>query len=621
MLSLLALLWSFSCLRAQEASGSPADSLLAIGDSLGAYQLLDSLSSRLVYRDQAKAMIYARQALEIAKRLDDPEPQVRQLLHISEIYFVVSEFPRSLEYALQAEQIALKENVEAQMGNLYNSIGNIFFMQENGKMALENWEKALAYRRKMGMEGAVAGSLNNIAKELVNQKDYDKAQLYLEEARKINRKNGNWTWEVFNLMNFQELYLAREDYAAARSYAQEGLSLAAQKGFTDATLVFLVCLANLDELEGRKEAAYSRYLAALETPISPGNQEPYLEALSEAARLAQEKGDFQKAVQLQDRHLHLQDSLHDEEIKGELANVEIANELIAQSQAEEFARKEQEMARQSELKKTQLRSYIYLLGLGIVLVGSGGLLFGYLQKRKRNRDLSDLVQVRTQHLQASNEQLNTFIYKSSHELYGPVKSLQGLLTLAREHPSEAQGAIGLMSEKVGQLDAELRSLIQTMELRNGAASPSRLDLGEEIRAAIESLSIQPGFGDMAFRVEGAGGMALLADHWTLQVLLRNVLDNALHFRKREGPGTCAITVRQGEGEVRIGVQDDGIGISEEASAKAFDMFYKGSPQSPGSGLGLYNAALAARKLGGSIAIEPSQEGGTVLHITLPQRAL
>lgn len=595
-------------LLAQGDSPEPADSLLSVGDTARAFATLDSISSSLRYVDQARAMVYAKRALGLARGQKDLANETRCLLRISEIHFIVSDFPPSLEFALLAEQKALEGNLTDELGNVYNSIGNIFFMQAESERALENWEKSLAYRRKYSPKGAVAGSLNNIAKELTKQKRFSQAEAYLKEAREINQEINNWRWEIFNLMNFHELELMQDHLKAARDYAEEGLELSQEHNYKDGELFFQIYLAQLEEKEGRKDAALKRFREILVLPPRPGSIEGYTEALHDAAQLAREKGAYQEAMAFQDKYIRLHDSLHQDEIQGELANIEVVNAILAHDREVEFQRKKEEQAKEEELKRARLMSFIYLLSIVALLLGAGGLLYSYLQKRKSNSQLTQLVQERTRHLQASNEQLNTFIYKSSHDLYGPVKSMQGLLQLVRQDPSGSDEAISLMGQKVTQLETELRNLIQTMELRNGQVNPQPLALRAEVDAVIDMVQGTNGASEVSFHNDIPSELGLVSDQWTLRVALRNLLENAVHFRSPERDAVCKVAVEQLPDGLQFVVTDNGSGVPEQAREKVFEMFFKASPISPGSGLGLYNARLAAEKLGGKISAQKAEVG-------------
>jgi signal transduction histidine kinase len=69
----------------------------------------------------------------------------------------------------------------------------------------------------------------------------------------------------------------------------------------------------------------------------------------------------------------------------------------------------------------------------------------------------------------------------------------------------------------------------------------------------------------------------------------------------------------------ISFTDNGIGIDEENLLRVFEMFYRASEQSDGSGIGLYIVKNAVDKLGGKISVQSKCGVGTRFHIVLPNK--
>lgn len=72
-------------------------------------------------------------------------------------------------------------------------------------------------------------------------------------------------------------------------------------------------------------------------------------------------------------------------------------------------------------------------------------------------------------------------------------------------------------------------------------------------------------------------------------------------------------------EVNITVEDNGIGIAKEYLSKIFDMFYRATEKSDGSGLGMYFVKQSIDKLEGFTNVESEEGVGTVFKISLPNQ--
>jgi signal transduction histidine kinase len=99
--------------------------------------------------------------------------------------------------------------------------------------------------------------------------------------------------------------------------------------------------------------------------------------------------------------------------------------------------------------------------------------------------------------------------------------------------------------------------------------------------------------------------------------LSNLISNALKYKNRNAEECfLEITFRKQEGKHLIQIKDNGIGISKENQAKVFDMFFRATLQSTGSGLGLYIVKETVEKLGGTIAVDSVPDQSTAFIVTL-----
>ncbi|MCD6331237.1 MAG: PAS domain S-box protein, partial [Thermoplasmata archaeon] len=100
--------------------------------------------------------------------------------------------------------------------------------------------------------------------------------------------------------------------------------------------------------------------------------------------------------------------------------------------------------------------------------------------------------------------------------------------------------------------------------------------------------------------------------------ISNIVWNAIIHSKADKIGIC---VEENEKWVKINIEDNGIGISDEIKQKIFDMGYKGK-ESKGSGLGLYLTKRIIENMGGKIEVKDRLENGKrkgiIFQICLPK---
>ncbi len=126
-------------------------------------------------------------------------------------------------------------------------------------------------------------------------------------------------------------------------------------------------------------------------------------------------------------------------------------------------------------------------------------------------------------------------------------------------------------------------------------------------------------GDVELNVEGGGaGRALLVDRLQIELVLRNLLANALEAVAHEPPGKKRVTVsaEAANGSVIFSVRDSGPGVSPAARERLFEPF--STSTSSGMGLGLAISRAIAEAHGGSLAAEHTGHGE--FHLVLPEKS-
>jgi signal transduction histidine kinase len=104
----------------------------------------------------------------------------------------------------------------------------------------------------------------------------------------------------------------------------------------------------------------------------------------------------------------------------------------------------------------------------------------------------------------------------------------------------------------------------------------------------------------------------------VSVILNNLLSNSIKYHD-ENKQDRYIEVRTTDSgnECVITVEDNGIGITREFHDRIFNMFFRASEKSVGSGLGLYIARETVQKLNGAITYTSPEGAGSAFRVTIP----
>lgn len=268
-----------------------------------------------------------------------------------------------------------------------------------------------------------------------------------------------------------------------------------------------------------------------------------------------------------------------------------------------------------------------LLFLIFVSLGSYGL--GMNIRDKRKKILEKLVQKRTEELEKANAELklrNTeldrFVYSASHDLSSPLKSILGLINVAKlENPEENQlKYLNMMQKSVDKLESFIEEVIQYS--RNARLSVRYDDYQFEtfVNDILQGFQYITNYDKITFEIEDNTGKPIRTDGMRLKIALNNLISNAIKFHNVDSEETPTIKIKRNIvlDEDVISVEDNGRGIQSEYTEKVFEMFFRGTEEIPGSGLGLYILKEIVNRLEGTVTVKSKVGKGTTFTIMLPR---
>lgn len=220
-----------------------------------------------------------------------------------------------------------------------------------------------------------------------------------------------------------------------------------------------------------------------------------------------------------------------------------------------------------------------------------------------------------------NEELRFFFYKASHDLRGPVKSILGLTTIMRmnnwsENLPLITSHIDASARKADHLIYDLDRLANVIE---GPLQEAPINFNAIIHKVRKRQHER--FPDMVNKTKFTIKVSDDNCHshlFLLELILDKLIENAVIFTApfREEP-QIEISIEHVKESLKIKVRDNGIGIEPKRIPQIFDMFYKGTEASQGSGLGLYIARLAVDRLKGRILVKSIDRKESVFTVLIP----
>jgi len=245
-----------------------------------------------------------------------------------------------------------------------------------------------------------------------------------------------------------------------------------------------------------------------------------------------------------------------------------------------------------------------------------------IENQIKTEKLAHVVNEKNLSLEKTNEELDRFVYSTSHDLRAPLASIMGLINLTElekePEPEEIKKYLGMMKDRVNNLDGFIQDIIDYS--RN-----SRVDLvliPVDLNNMVQEVILNNQFNENAVKVSISTKIELedtvIIDSTRMSRVLNNLVSNAIKYNdySKESPSVHVNAFREGD-TLSIKVSDSGKGIRPEIQDKIFDMFFRGTENAEGSGLGLYIAREMILKMGGKLSFKTNLGSGTTFRIDIP----
>lgn len=262
-------------------------------------------------------------------------------------------------------------------------------------------------------------------------------------------------------------------------------------------------------------------------------------------------------------------------------------------------------------------NYTISLAITVAIVFFLGNLNESSERELRERELSE--REKNAQLQKVNTELDRFVYSVSHDLRSPLSSISGLVHVAKKltSVSELHQVADLIADRVKAQEHYIKDIIDFYKNDRTNVASEPFQLVELVREVIEEVSFIPDADQIKFIVEIENSLMLNSDRFRLKSVLANLVGNSIKYHDyHKAEKFIRLNAALTGNAVHLTIADNGQGIPSEHIHKIFDMFYRASIDSKGSGLGLYIVKEIIHKLGGNIEVNSTLGEGTSFTITL-----
>jgi signal transduction histidine kinase len=212
------------------------------------------------------------------------------------------------------------------------------------------------------------------------------------------------------------------------------------------------------------------------------------------------------------------------------------------------------------------------------------------------------------------------VYSVSHDLRSPLLGIKGLIALifrSANLDEITSKHLKMAEASVNRLDETIQEILHYSRNARLGLVVDEFDIVKEIEDIFADLKfVAPETLVMRYSING--DEVVKTDKSRVNVLLKNLIGNAVKYSRKDIDNQFVnVDVEVTPSRLVLDVRDNGEGIAQENIDKVFEMFFRATKSSVGTGLGLFITKEIVNRFGGTISIASELKNGTQVHVELP----
>ena len=621
-----------------------ADSLkheltLAKQDSIRAFRLID-LSNIYQNTKPDSSIYYGLQALTLLQNTKYFPNQVPALLNLSIEFRVLGDVGKAMEAAFKGLQIAEEKKDGHNTAHCLNQLGTIYMI------SLQDYSKAIQYFRQSNQlsdelhdEEWNAFMVLNIASAHRRNKQFDSAFFYDQKAYATFKKLDTAEHIPLLFLQMGATQFGLNNYPLALEYLHKGLHISQEQDDVFYGSIAFYRIAEVFQAMKQKDSCIWFTKQSLADANKINFKQQILDATTLLAQLYESRN-----VDSAYYYLKLAKTANDE-VNGPAKKLELQKTITDEQE------RQRKVEAETMAYQTQLKQYIFLAGLGILLLIAFILYRNNKQKQKANKvletTLTNLKSTQAQLIQSEKmASLGELTAGIAHEIQNPLNFVnnfsevsnelidemneelnKGDITEAKAISADIKQNLEKINHHGKRAEAIVKGMLQHSQSSSGTKEPTDINklADEYLRLAYHGLSAK----DKSFNAttktdfdESIGNIHIIPQD--IGRVLLNLINNAFYAvnEKKKSAGTDyepTVTLRTQKlgDKFLISVKDNGNGIPQKIADKIFQPFFTTKPTGQGTGLGLSLSYDIIKAHGGEIKVETKEGEGTIFIIQLP----
>lgn len=549
-----------------------------------------------------KALEYNFESLVVREAEGDQSAISVALNNIGLVYFKLHNFENALRYYEKSLDIRIEQRDTAYLHKAYLNIGLCYLNTNRFKEAREYTLRAVSLCGDHCDDEIIMSAEFSLGESSFYTGDFKEAVSHLDKSLAIARKRNDRRWQAENLVTLGVVLIKSKEYPHAQIYLEEADSIARNSGYNQLLVDVYKHFSSMYNLTGdyKNEAFYQgKYIQLSDSLFGQG-------LVKNIGKIQANYEERENIATIADRDFSL-----NQQRKLNVAWVVIAFMAGLLVLVLQFGNRN---IKRVNAKLSEAKEVIQLQN-------------AELENKNRELDIEvdkktiDLARV-NQSLKQVNDELDNFIYKTSHDIRGPLASLKGMCNVALLDVKDpiALEYLKKLDATAERLNSILTRLVIINQINNSKISIEPIDF-KAIVAEVLLLEKKKGLPpDLKITTFIDPQASIESDKELVRIVLENLIDNAIKFYNDSERVDSFMNVhisRVENASVKVRVIDNGIGISESSPGKLFQMFSRASERSETGGIGLYITKTAVEKIGGKIGLLTTPEGYTEFYVILP----
>ncbi|MFM8912749.1 MAG: tetratricopeptide repeat protein [Flammeovirgaceae bacterium] len=518
----------------------------------------------LIRGDFEKAAQYSKEALAYFDKTSNIKGIADAHYNIGGIYYRTNKYHQGLIELLKSLQGYKQLDDQHNQSRTLKSMGTIYEYFNDLNKASDSYQRAIEASRKVSDESLESNALNPLSGIYYKQGQTKLAFATIEQSITLKNRTGDRRGLAFALYGRAKILIKENKPEQAIADLEQTISILGEAedmlgigmAYNKMGLAYL-------QVGNRAEANYY-FLRALELGEKYNVQFIRFKANFNLYLLAKEEGDQPRALENLERYFLNKEQV----INTDTYNVIQSYEALSKIEA---------------LERETL-----------------------MQKEKNEI------------IERKNAELDSFFYRVSHDLKGPISSLLGLNTVAKMDVKDpvALQMFGMYHSQVLRMNDIIMGLINLTEIKNTEKLKTKIDFQKLVDECVHSCQYLPQFPHVKVLTD-IEAFEFHSEWAIINTILQNLIENAIKYPRTDREPFVKVKIAKGETTINIRVEDNGQGIPEVHQANIFNMFYRANDRIQGSGLGLYILKRAVERLNGNIELRSTVDEGSVFNVRLP----